>query len=126
MAVIEIIMIIVAVILFSVAAYSALKPVKSNEPKLVKINVVDDGSDGVKSFMALTVPLKANYGVMYGLISWDEEGASVLYDFLNNQIWRKGYKVEHFDVEHAQIGGSHVAFVMGIVRPKTIIDRILY
>lgn len=122
------ILIIVVSALLAASIYLAVRRPKVDEPKTMRIRVMDNDSkgDGVKSFMALTVPLKANYGVMYGLISWDEEGASVLYDFLNNQIWRKGYKVEHFDVEHAQIGGSHVAFVMGIVRPKTIIDRILY
>lgn len=122
------ILIIVVLALLAASIYLAVRRPRPSEPKMVRIRAIDNDnrSDGVKSFMALTVPLKMTYGVMYGLISWDEEGASMLYDFLNNQIWRQGYKVEHFDVEHAQIGGSHVAFVMGIVRPKTIIDRILY
>jgi len=69
---------------------------------------------------------KPTYGVMYGLIPWNDEGANMLYEFLNEEIWKKGLKVEFFDAEHAEVSGTHCAFIMGIVRPKTIIDRILY
>uniref|UniRef100_A0A7J3JRG4 Uncharacterized protein n=1 Tax=Ignisphaera aggregans TaxID=334771 RepID=A0A7J3JRG4_9CREN len=82
--------------------------------------------DGVKAFITLAKPQKATYGIMYGLIPWNVEGAELLFNFLNNEIWNKGLKVEHFQAEHAQIGQVHVAFILGILRPKTIVDRILY
>jgi len=74
------------------------------------------------------VPLQAKptYGIMYGLIPWDDEGADMLYRFLNEEVWEKGLKVTHFDAEHAEISGTHCAFILGVLRPKTIIDRILY
>lgn len=83
-------------------------------------------ANGQKIFVALAKPRKAAYGILYGLISWDDEGAELLFNFLNNEVWAKGLKLEQFDAEHAQIGGTHVAFLLGIIRPKTIIDRILY
>mgnify|MGYP000327144086 CR=1 FL=1 len=79
---------------------------------------------GMELFIALDA--KPNYGIMYGLIPWDDQGADILYNFLNNEIWEKGLKLTHFDAEHAEIGGMHCAFILGIIRPKTIIDRILY
>jgi len=75
-------------------------------------------------FIALEA--RPNYGVMYGLIPWDVRGAEMLYRFLNEEVWEAGLKVTHFQAEHAEISGIHCAFIFGILRPKTIIDRILY
>lgn len=84
--------------------------------------------DGKEITLGLTIRTldKPSYGVMYGLISWDDQGADLLFRFLNEKVWGSGLKLEQFQAEHAQIGGSHCAFIMGILRPKTIIDRILY
>ena len=91
-----------------------LKPVRRSLAKF---------TDG-ELFIALEA--KPNYGVMYGLIPWDDRGADILYSFLNEEVWGKGLKVTHFQAEHAEVGGLHCAFILGILQPKTIIDRILY
>lgn len=74
------------------------------------------------------VPLQAKptYGIIYGLVPWDDEGADMLHRFLNEEVWEKGLKLTHFQAEHAEVHHLDVAFILGIVRPKTIIDRILY
>ena len=69
---------------------------------------------------------KSTYGVLYGLLPWNDEGAAFFVNFLNEKIWGQGYKVTHLCVEHAEIAGQHVAFIWGIIQPKTLIDRILY
>ncbi|RLI87404.1 MAG: hypothetical protein DRP01_01895 [Archaeoglobales archaeon] len=74
----------------------------------------------------IALEARPNYGVMYGLIPWDDRGADILHQFLNNEVWARGLKVTHFQAEHAEVGGLHCAFILGILRPKTIIDRILY
>jgi len=74
----------------------------------------------------IAMEAKPTYGVLYGLIPWDDRGADMLHRFLNEEIWEKGLKVTHFQAEHAEVGGLHCAFILGIIRPKTIIDRILY
>jgi len=85
------------------------------------------GPSGEKYFMALSMQgPKPVYGIIYGLIPWDSYGAEMLFRFLNEEIWWKGYAVRFFDAEHVQIGGIHAAFILGIITRKTIVDRILY
>ena len=79
-----------------------------------------------KCFVIVSKHAKSPYGVLYGVVPWNDEGASILLQALNEKIWAKGYKIEQLNVEYAEIGGISTAWIMGIIRPKTIIDRILY
>jgi hypothetical protein len=69
---------------------------------------------------------KAPYGVFYGYVPWGDLGASYFAEFLNTEVWGRGYKVAFMDVAEIEIGGQPWALVWGIVLPKTFIDRILY
>ena len=69
---------------------------------------------------------KSPYGVLYGCVPWNAEGAGFFANFLREEIWAKGYKLTHLQVERDERGGRAIAWIWGIVRPKTIIDRILY
>jgi len=69
---------------------------------------------------------KSPYGVLYGFLPWNDEGASYFANFLREKVWGQGYKVTHLSVEYTEFGGTAVAAIWGIIRPKTIIDRILY
>jgi len=81
-----------------------------------------------KVAVKLVIPEEANYpyGVLYGCLPWNDEGAEEFARFLNEEIWGKGYKLEQLNVELDSSGGMYVAVIWGIVRPKTIFDRILY
>jgi len=85
------------------------------------------GPSGEKYFIALSMEgEKPVYGLIYGLIPWDSYGAEMLFRFLNQEVWWKGYAVRFFDAEYALVGGVHCAFILGIITRKTIVDRILY
>jgi len=77
-------------------------------------------------FITAVKPMKSPYGVLYGYLPWDAEGAGYFAKFLREEVWGKGYKLTHLQVERDERGGRAIAWIWGIVRPKTIIDRILY
>jgi len=77
-------------------------------------------------FIKATKASKSPYGVLYGFLPWSDEGAGYFANFLREKVWGQGYKVTHLCVEYTEFGGTSVAAIWGIIRPKTIIDRILY
>jgi len=85
------------------------------------------GNVGEMTFKVTAVKeSKSPYGVLYGYLPWNEEGAGWFARFLNENVWGIGYKVEQLNVECVKYAGQYIAFIWGIIRPKTIIDRILY
>lgn len=79
-----------------------------------------------KYFIAMQKP-KAHYGVMYGYIPWDDDGAELFHTFVNEEVWFRGLKLTQLNIELEVYGAAlRIAWVWGIVEPKTIIDRILY
>lgn len=81
---------------------------------------------GDKFYIRATKTAKSPYGVLYGFLPWNAEGAGYFVDFLKKQIWGRGYKLTFLQVEHIEIAGTSVAAIWGVIQPKTIIDRILY
>ncbi|RLE47717.1 MAG: hypothetical protein DRJ31_08445 [Candidatus Methanomethylicota archaeon] len=79
-----------------------------------------------KHYIILSKQAKSPYGILYGAIPWNEEGMSILLKFLNEEIWGRGYKLDKFVAEYDEVAGAAVAWIIGILRPKTFIDRILY
>jgi len=81
---------------------------------------------GEGGYVVAFKPAGATYGVILGSAPWDERGARLFAEFLNEVVWVRGYKVEFMDAELDIRAGQPWVMVWGIVRPKTIIDRILY
>jgi len=93
--------------------------------RLVKKKFYVEKTAGESKLMAIKAEGNP-YGVIVGGAPWSVEGAALFSEFLNETIWRKGYKVTHLCVEAVEIGGGIYAYVLGIIQPKTVIDRILY
>jgi hypothetical protein len=105
--------------------YNLYANITGRKLKSIKKDYV--GPSGEKYFIALQAEgPKPVYGIIYGLIPWNDYGADLLFRFLNEEIWWKGYAVKFFDAEYAEISGIPCAFILGIITRKTIIDRILY
>ncbi len=95
--------------------------------KLKPVHITFETKEGQQFYFGIDVlSVKPPYAVMYGLIPWDSSGAKALVDFLNKEVWGRGLAIRFFEAEHTTIGGIHVAFIFGIIMPKTILDRILY
>lgn len=79
-----------------------------------------------EGFMALEKSEKSHYGVLYGLLPWNDEGAAHFVRFVNEYIWRKGYKISQLQIELEVYGNIRIAWIWGLLEPKHIVDRILY
>jgi len=81
---------------------------------------------GHEYFMVLQKP-KGHYGVLYGYVPWDSDGAEFFHSFVNENIWFKGLKLTQLNIElEVRSSALRIAWVWGLIEPKTIIDRILY
>ncbi len=81
---------------------------------------------GGGNFIAISKERKAHYGVLYGYLPWNDEGAGYFASFVNENIWFKGYKITQLNIELDIVSGIRIAWIWGLIEPKTIIDRILY
>jgi len=115
----------ISLVLLVWGIYTLYANITAKRLKTVKKEFV--GPSGEKYFIALAAEeQKPVYGIIYGLIPWNDYGAEMLFRFLNEEIWWKGYAVRFFEAEHAEIAGIHCAFILGIITRKTFVDRILY
>jgi len=76
----------------------------------------------------LVVPRQAKprYATIVGYAPWGADGASMFSQFLNDEVYAKGWVLEFLSVTPIVYAGMYIAMVWGIVRPKTLLDRILY
>ena len=115
----------ISLTLLAWGVYNVYANITARRLKPARVEFV--GPSGEKYFIALAAEgPKPVYGILYGLIPWDSYGAEMLFRFLNEEVWWKGYAVRFFEAEHAQIAGIHCAFILGIITRKTFVDRILY
>lgn len=78
------------------------------------------GEDGY-----ITMQVSDHYGILYGYFVHSDEYISMFKDFINSEIWFKGFKISSWNVDFTWKGTTPYWFIMCLLEPKTIIDRIL-
>lgn len=78
------------------------------------------GEDGM-----LELQIKGHYGILYGFFIHTDVAVAAFRDFINEEIWFKGWKISGWNLALSSKASQPCWYVMCLLEPKTILDRIL-